>query len=63
MQELDMPTNMRLVVSKLPYKLRERWLAIAHDIMERSNQKALFINVFLEKHVSVLSDLDLWRYC
>lgn len=34
MQELDMPTNMRMVISKLPYKLREQWRAIAHDIME-----------------------------
>lgn len=24
MQELDLPTNMRMVISKLPYKLRER---------------------------------------
>lgn len=46
------------MVSKLPYKLRERWRTIAHDIMERSNQRVLFVNVvvFLEKHVSILSD-------
>ena len=32
MQELNMPTNMRLVLSKWSYKLREQWRAIAHDI-------------------------------
>ncbi|XP_030596228.1 uncharacterized protein LOC115787620 [Archocentrus centrarchus] len=58
MQELDMPGNMKMVISKLPYKLRERWRAVAHDIMETYNQRAHFTDVvvFLEKHVRILSD-------
>lgn len=58
MQELDMPTNMKMVVSKLPYKLRERWRAKAHNIMETSKDRAHFMDivVFIEKHVSILSD-------
>lgn len=24
-EELDIPTNLRLIASKLPYKLREKW--------------------------------------
>ena len=53
-----LPTNMRLMVSKLPHKLTEEWQAKAHDIIARSNGKALFIDVvaFLEEHVSILSN-------
>lgn len=32
MQELDIPTNMKVVISKLPFKLREQWRVKAHDI-------------------------------
>ena len=58
MQEMDMASNMRKVVYKLPYKLRERWRAVAHDIMEKYNQRAHFVDVvaFLEKQVRILSD-------
>ena len=53
-----LPTNMRLMVSKLPHKLIEEWQAKAQEIIARSNGKALFIDVaFLEKHVSILSNL------
>ncbi|KAK0154798.1 hypothetical protein N1851_002884 [Merluccius polli] len=58
MQEMDMPSNMKTVVCKLPYKYRERWRAVAHDIMEKYNQRAHFVDVvaFLEKQVRILSD-------
>lgn len=58
MYELDLPTNMRLIISKLPFKLRERWRTKAHDIMEASHDRAHFLDVvlFLEKHVRILSD-------
>lgn len=39
-QELDMPSNMKTVVSKLAYKLRERWRAVAHDIVEAYDRRA-----------------------
>ena len=29
--EMDNPTNLRTVVSKLPYKMRKRWRAVASD--------------------------------
>lgn len=32
MQELDMPSNIRAIVGKLPFKLRERWRTLAFDI-------------------------------
>ncbi|XP_034093136.1 uncharacterized protein LOC117560379 [Gymnodraco acuticeps] len=58
MQELDMPSNMKMVVFKLPYKLREQWRNKAHNIMEASNNRAHFIDLvkFIERHVRVLSD-------
>lgn len=58
MQELDIPTNMKVVISRLPFKLRERWRAKAHDIWEASNDRAHFPDMvaFLERHVRILSD-------
>ncbi|KAK0139489.1 hypothetical protein N1851_023681 [Merluccius polli] len=57
-RELDIPTNMRAVMSKLPYKLRERWRIVAHDILEKSGQRAIFKDLvaFIEKQVQIISD-------
>lgn len=35
MSELDMAANMRTVLKKLPYKLRDKWRTAACDIQER----------------------------
>lgn len=58
MQELDMTSNMRIVMSKLPFKLREQWRSVAHNIMHTSDRRALFKDLveFIEKHVRILSD-------
>lgn len=58
MQELDTPSNMKTVVSKLPYKLCESWRVVAHDIVEAYDRRAHFIDVdvFLEKHMRILTD-------
>lgn len=42
MQELDTPTTMRTVMSKLPYKLRERWKTAAHDVLEKYKRRAQY---------------------
>lgn len=34
MKELDMPANMRTVILKLPYKLREKWRTSACELLE-----------------------------
>lgn len=36
--ELDLPSNMKQLVSKLPFKLREKWRSIVDDIIERTNR-------------------------
>lgn len=57
-QELDMPVNMRTIISKLPFKMREQWRTKAHEIMETTGDRAHFSSLvaFIEKRVKVLSD-------
>lgn len=45
LEEMDNPTNLRSVVSKLPYKMRERWRAEAYDIKERNGRRAKFADL------------------
>lgn len=58
MRELDMPSNMRSIVLKLPYKLRERWRGIAFDLQERRGQRPVFSDLvmFIETQVKIFSD-------
>ncbi|XP_017297078.2 uncharacterized protein LOC108251331 [Kryptolebias marmoratus] len=58
MKELDLPLNMRSIILKLPYKIRERWRNVACDLQENSGQRALFTDLvaFIEKQVKVASD-------
>lgn len=42
MEEMNNPTNMRTVLSKLPYKLREKWRATAFDIQKMGRGRARF---------------------
>lgn len=45
LDEMDNPTNLRTVVSKLPYKMKERWRAEAFDIKERRGRRARFADL------------------
>lgn len=58
MQELDMPVNMRAIMLKLPFKIREQWRTTAHGIMETTNHRAHFMDLvaFIERCVGILSD-------
>ncbi|XP_032416528.1 uncharacterized protein LOC116718567 isoform X3 [Xiphophorus hellerii] len=58
LKELDLPSNMRSIILKLPYKMRESWRNVACDLQEHRGQRALFIDlvVFIEKQVKVVSD-------
>ena len=58
MKELDLPSNMRSIILKLPYKLRERWRNVACDLQDPSGQRALFNDLvaFIEKQVRIASD-------
>lgn len=57
LQGLNMPANMRTVVLKLPFKLREKWRTVACDLMERHNRRANFDVVsFIKCQVRIISD-------
>ncbi len=58
MDELDNPTNMRIIISKLPYKLRERWRAHAYDYEEYNRRRAKFVQLveFVERQAKVISN-------
>ncbi|XP_053713046.1 uncharacterized protein LOC128754445 [Synchiropus splendidus] len=43
MDELDSPTNMRLILSNLPYKLREKWRTVAYDMQETRGDRAIHL--------------------
>lgn len=42
MEELDNVANMRAIVNKLPYNLRERWRSAAFDIQEKKARRPMF---------------------
>ena len=58
MQELDMPTNMRAIMTKLPFKFRDKWRTKAHEVLERYNRRACFKDLvsFIERQVKIISD-------
>lgn len=58
MRELDMSANLKLVLSKLPFKLRDRFRLVAGDIRENQHRKPCFNDVvhFIECQVRLLSD-------
>ena len=41
-RNLNLPSNIKLIMSKLPYKLRGKWRSMACDILERSHLSAQF---------------------
>jgi len=58
MTEMNMPSNMRAIVMKLPYKLRERWRNTAYELQEKHCRQAGFSDIvsFVERQVSIASD-------
>nr|XP_033956769.1 carbohydrate sulfotransferase 10 isoform X2 [Pseudochaenichthys georgianus] len=58
MEELDNPTNMRVIVSKLPYKFIERWKVLAFKIQERSQRRVRFKDLvdFVDEQAKILAD-------
>ena len=49
---------MKQIVSKLPYKLRERWRTVVSDIMEQTQQRPKFNDLvrFVEKQSKIMQD-------
>lgn len=58
MDEMDNPTNMRIVMSKLPFKIRERWRNTAYDIKEQRGRRAKFADLvkFIDRQAKIATD-------
>lgn len=58
MEEMDNPTNMRVVISKLPYKIREKWRTAAFEIHEEGRGRARFSHLvdFIDRQAKVALD-------
>lgn len=58
MDELDNPTNMRIIVSKLPYKIREKWRMLAFEIQEKKRRRVRFIDLatFVDRQAKIITD-------
>ncbi|KAI2645663.1 Cold shock protein 1 [Labeo rohita] len=58
MKELNLATNMQTILSKLPFKLRDKWRAVACELQEKRNTQAVFKDIvdFVEKQVKIATD-------
>lgn len=58
LDELNIPANMKIIIQKLPYKLREKWRVKACDIFETHGRRAGFKDIinFVEYQVKIVSD-------
>ncbi|XP_028317687.1 uncharacterized protein LOC114472566 [Gouania willdenowi] len=56
-EEMDSPTNMRTVISKLPFRLRGKWRGVAYDIQENTGARARFKDLvkFVDKQAKIAS--------
>lgn len=59
MAELDSPSNQKMIILKLPYKLCERFRTTSCDILERTGHRVGFWDLveFLERQAKILLDL------
>lgn len=57
-QEINLSSNLKALIMKLPYKFRERWRCYVCEFQERQNNRPQFPDLvsFLEKQVRVVSD-------
>ncbi len=55
MEEMNNPTNMRVVISKLPYRIREKWRTTAFEIHEAGRGPARFSHLvdFIDEQAKV----------
>lgn len=58
MDEMNNPTNMKSILSKLPYKLKERWRSYAYDVQEKTKKRARFPDLvdFVYHQAKVVND-------
>ena len=58
LMELETPSNMRAIVAKLPFKLRDKWRSAACALLDRTKQRAKFMDLveFVENQANIALD-------
>lgn len=58
MDEMNNPTNMKCILSKLPFKLKDKWRSFAYDIQDRRKKRARFPDLvdFVYHQAKVVND-------
>ena len=58
LEELDTVSNMRSIVLKLPYKLRERWRSKAYALQEERSRRVRILDLvyFIERQARIAAD-------
>lgn len=61
---MDNPTNMQIVVFKLPYKIREKWCNAAFEIKEKRGHRARFADlvIFIRGALTLLWAPGAWMF-
>ncbi len=58
MDEINVSSNLKNIMMKLPYRLREKWRTTACELQERNGCRLKFIDMvdFIEHQVKILTD-------
>ena len=58
LEEMDNPTNLRTLVSKLPFKMKERWRVEAYNVKERGGRRAKFVDLvkYIDRQAKIMMD-------
>lgn len=58
LDEMDNPVKIRILTSKLPYKIREKWRAHAFELQEKCKKRAKFTDLvsFIDKQARLMTD-------
>lgn len=58
MEEMNVASNMKTILLKLPYRLRDKWRSRACQLQEQRGHRARFSDLvdFIERQVKILSD-------
>ncbi len=56
MEEFNAISNMRNIILKLPFKLKEKWRTVAYELQEQRAVKMLDLIAFIEKQARIAAD-------
>lgn len=58
LEEMNTPSNLKILLSKLPFKLRDKFRTVACDIQERHQRRASFKDLvhYIEKQARIITD-------